>query len=124
MVAGEGTILVDPDDAGDMGQYLESLRRMTTLGIEALVPAHGPVQDDPLAIVEHYIAHRLMREAKVLEAVDAGLQTMDELVPRVYDDVRSEIWPLAERALEAHLRKLEADGVVEREQGRARRRPQ
>jgi DNA-binding MarR family transcriptional regulator len=32
------------------------------------------------------------------------------------------LWPLAAHSLEAHLRKLEADGVIEREAGRARRR--
>lgn len=122
MVAGEGTILIEPEDAGDMGQYLDSLRRLGRLGARALVPAHGPVQQDPAAIVERYISHRLMREGKVLAAIDAGAQTRDELVARAYADTPKPLWPLAARALEAHLRKLEADGVVVRENGRARRR--
>ncbi|MEM9458090.1 MAG: MBL fold metallo-hydrolase [Myxococcota bacterium] len=121
MVAGEGTILIEPDDAGDMGQYLDSLRRLGALGTRALIPAHGPVQDDPVAIVERYIAHRLKREARVLAAIDAGAETMDDMVARAYEDTPKVLWPLAARALEAHLRKLEADGVVVREGGRARR---
>ncbi len=121
MVAGEGSILIEPDDAGDMGQYLDSLRRLGALGAAALVPAHGPVQHDPVAITEHYIAHRLGREAKVLAAIDAGAQTMDEMVASVYAETPRMLWPLAARALEAHLRKLEADGVVVRTDGRARR---
>jgi len=121
MVAGEGSILIEPDDAGDMGQYLDSLRRLGSLGTTALVPAHGPVLEDPVAITEHYIAHRLGREAKVLAAIDEGAASMDELVARVYHDTPRMLWPLAARALEAHLRKLEADGVVTRTGGRARR---
>ncbi|MCA9708454.1 MAG: pyridoxal-phosphate dependent enzyme [Myxococcales bacterium] len=99
------------------------VERLRALGAAALVPAHGPVQSDPVAIVERTLEHRLMREAKVLAAIDAGLETTKELVPRVYDDAPPRIWPLAQRALEAHLRKLEAEGVVEREGGRVRRRP-
>lgn len=121
MVAGEGSILIEPDDAGDMTQYLDSLRRLGALGTAALVPAHGPVLEDPVAITEHYIAHRLGREAKVLAAIDAGAQTMDEMVARAYAGTPRMLWPLAARALEAHLRKLEADGVVARTDGRARR---
>lgn len=120
MVAGQGTILIDPDDAGDMGQYLDSLRVLGALGTRALIPAHGKVLDDPPAIVEHYITHRLAREAKVVAAVKAGAQTHDEVVAAAYDDTPKALWPFAARALEAHLRKLEADGVVERDGGRCR----
>ena len=122
MVAGEGTILVDPEDDGDMSLYLASLRRLGELGAKALVPAHGPVLHDPRAVVEHYVRHRLAREAKVLAAIDGGVEAPPELLERVYDDTPRAIWPLAARSLEAHLRKLEADGVIEREAGRARRR--
>lgn len=123
MVAGEGTILVDPDDDGDMALYLASLRRLRELGATALVPAHGPVLTDPRAVVDHYLRHRLAREAKVLAAIDAGAETSAELLARAYDDTPRHVWPLAARALEAHLRKLEGDGVIERQGDRARRRP-
>lgn len=121
MVAGEGTILIDPEDDGDMGQYLDSLRRLGELGARALVPAHGPTQDDPRAVVERYVRHRLGREAKVLAAVDAGAEDEGEILARAYDDTPRVLWPLAARALEAHLRKLQADGVIERHDGRSRR---
>jgi endoribonuclease LACTB2 len=122
MVAGEGTILIDPQDDGDMAQYLDSLRRLGGLGTRALVPAHGPVLGDPRAVVEHYVRHRLAREAKVLAAIDAGAAGEAEVLARAYDDVPRTVWPIAARSLEAHLQKLERDGVVEREGGRVRRR--
>lgn len=122
MVAGEGTILVDPQDGGDMVQYLGSLRRLGALGMRALVPAHGPVLDDPQGVVEHYIRHRLAREAKVLAALDAGASREAEVLAGAYDDAPRSLWPLAARALEAHLRKLEAEGVIERTDGRVARR--
>ena len=121
MVAGEGTILIDPEDDGDMRRYLDSLRRLGELGTRALVPAHGPTLHDPQAVVERYVRHRLGREAKVLAAVDAGAADEGELLARAYDDTPRPLWPLAARALEAHLRKLEADGEIERQGGRVQR---
>jgi glyoxylase-like metal-dependent hydrolase (beta-lactamase superfamily II) len=112
MVAGEGTILIDPDQDGDMAIYLDSLRRLGDLGARRLVPAHGPVLDDPIAVVDHYIRHRLGREAKVVAALGGSF---DEVLARAYDDTPKFLWPLAARSLEAHLRKLEAEGVVVRD---------
>lgn len=112
MVAGEGTILIDRSDDGDMAQYLDSLRRLGELGTTALIPAHGPVLEDPQAIVDHYIRHRLAREAKVVAAIDSGAVTIDEIVAIAYADTPRMLWPLAARALDAHLHKLEGEGVV------------
>ena len=119
MVAGEGTILIDPDGDGDMAVYLDSLRLLGEVGAGRLVPAHGPVLEDPRAVVDHYVRHRLGREAKVVAALDG---TFDEVLARAYDDTPQFLWPLAAKSLEAHLRKLEGDGVVVRDGTRIARR--
>lgn len=121
MVAGEGTILVDPHDGGDMAQYLASLRRIGELGLLALVPAHGPVLRDPQAIVDHYVKHRLAREAKIVQALGGGPLDMAALVAAAYADTPSALWPLAERAALAHLGKLVAEGRVTQDAGLWRR---
>jgi hypothetical protein len=51
----------------------------------------------------------------VLGAVRRG--ELDELLPRVYDDVRPELLPIARYSLEAHLIKLEREGRAACEQG-------
>lgn len=122
MVAGEGTIIVDPDDAGDMAHYLGSLARLRGLGARALVPAHGPVIDDPQGLCDHYVRHRLAREARVLAAIDAGAEDQAALLQHAYADTPRALWGLAARSLEAHLRKLEGDGAIVRSGGAARRR--
>ncbi len=123
LVAGEGTILIDPRDDGDMGQYLDSLRRMRARS-EGMrwVPAHGPVQDEPGALADYYIGHRLGREAKILASFE-GEAFIDEgeLLARSYDDKPAHILPLARGALEAHLQKLIAENKVQREGARLRR---
>ncbi|MBX7083379.1 MAG: MBL fold metallo-hydrolase [Nannocystaceae bacterium] len=115
MIAGEGTILIDPFDGGDMAQYLASLQRVAGLGARALVPAHGPVQHDPAAVIARYVAHRLAREAAVLGALHDGPQPPAVVLARAYADTPQMLWPLAERSLEAHLRKLVAEGRVRRD---------
>jgi glyoxylase-like metal-dependent hydrolase (beta-lactamase superfamily II) len=112
MVAGTGTIIVDPDE-GDMRLYLDSLARLKALAPRALLPAHGPTLTDAEGKLDEYVRHRLWREARVLSALTArGEATAADLVPDVYADVAPAVFPLAERSLIAHLIKLVRDGGV------------
>lgn len=112
MVASVGTILIAPGD-GDMAVYLEQLRRLAGLKARLALPAHGEPIDEPTALFERYVAHRLMREAKVLAAV-AGCGpeggTLDQILASAYDDVPPTTWPIAMLSLRAHLEKLVAEG--------------
>jgi glyoxylase-like metal-dependent hydrolase (beta-lactamase superfamily II) len=108
MVAGIGTILIDPSE-GDMALYFASLERLLARGPSALLPAHGPVIPDGPAKLAEYLAHRRMREARVLDAL-SDARTTAELVAIVYSDTPKVLWPLAERSLLAHLIKLEREG--------------
>ncbi|MEM7137289.1 MAG: MBL fold metallo-hydrolase [Myxococcota bacterium] len=113
MVASVGTIIVEPYD-GDMSLYLESLRRMAAAEPAALLPAHGDIIEDPQAMLGFYVAHRLMREGKVVDALRAhgGPAKPQDLVAKAYDDAPQAVWPLAVRSIEAHLIKLVRDGVA------------
>ncbi len=116
MVAGIGTILVEPND-GDMSLYLASLERMAAEEPSVLLPAHGGPLRDPGSTIAHYVRHRLERERKVLAALSAHgtSAAASELVPVAYDDAPPVVWPLAALSTEAHLEKLERDGKVRRE---------
>jgi glyoxylase-like metal-dependent hydrolase (beta-lactamase superfamily II) len=120
MVASEGTILIAPGD-GDMRVYLEQLARLSALGARLALPAHGEPIDEPAALFQRYVAHRLMREAKVLAALErkgtAGA-TAAELVPDAYDDTPAHLWPIARLSLESHLGKLVEEGKVTETEGR------
>jgi ribonuclease/clavin/mitogillin len=114
MVASVGTILIAPGD-GDMAVYLAQLERLAGLGARLALPAHGEPIDDPVALFRRYIAHRLMREAKVLAAVakrgEAG-GGAEDVLPDAYDDVPPTTWPIAMLSMLAHLEKLEHEGRV------------
>ena len=120
MVAGEGTILVEPGD-GSMADYLASLERMRALSPTFLAPAHGPVLTDAQGTLEHYLRHRRAREARIAAALGADWQVDDALLPVAYGDVSRLIWPVALRSLRAHLIHLEQQQLAERKGRRWRR---
>ena len=123
LVAGEGTVLIDIRDGGDMREYLDSLTRMAARVRDEraegrtprFVPAHGPVLDDPLAVLDYYLRHRLEREDKVRKAVvEDGRRVFPAILAAAYADTPKRAWPFAALALEAHLRKLVDDGELRR----------
>jgi ribonuclease/clavin/mitogillin len=117
MVASEGTILIEPGD-GDMRAYLRSLESLEALRASWALPAHGAPIAAPSALFRRYIEHRLLREAKVREALGAVGRSLGELLPRVYVDTPPALWPLARLSLEAHLLKLETEGHALRDSDR------
>ena len=116
MVAGVGTIVIDPPE-GNMAEYLRQLTRLKELPVGALYPAHGPVIAHGVVKLDEYLAHRAWREAKVLEAVRSFSMPvpLEDVVPRAYDDVAAFVWPIAERNTVAILEKLVAEQRVLRE---------
>ena len=109
------TVVIGPPD-GNMQQYLQSLARLQREPVTSIAPGHGLVIEDAQAEVARLIAHRLQREAKVVERLRrAGRATLDVLVTSVYDDVDPRLHPVAKGSLLAHLLKLEADGRAARD---------
>ncbi len=113
MVASKGTIIVAPPD-GHMATYLGQLERLAGLAPETLVPSHGGVISDPVAVLRRYIAHRLGREAAVLGALTGEPADLMTITRAAYPDVPPALHGLASGSTLAHLIKLD-------EQGRARR---
>jgi glyoxylase-like metal-dependent hydrolase (beta-lactamase superfamily II) len=112
------TVVIDPPD-GSMGDYLRSLERLKSIDIDAILPGHGEVMDQPQDAIDWLINHRLEREAKVIGALKAQPNaTSRELVPLVYEDVDEELHDLAEHSLLAHLIRLEEELRVRMENGR------
>lgn len=108
-VLGEGSVFIAPGE-GSLSAYLDSLRRLRSLDLEALCPGHGPVVWDPAAKLDEYIAHRLDRERRLLEALAAGLRTEPELLDAAWPEVPAALRPAAALTLAAHMEKLRSEG--------------
>jgi glyoxylase-like metal-dependent hydrolase (beta-lactamase superfamily II) len=111
-VMGWSTSVVSPPD-GDMTDYMASLDRLIARDDALLLPGHGPAISDPKPFMQALRAHRLEREAKVLEALTAAVMApVEELVAPVYGPLDPKLVQAAGRSLLAHLVKLEREGVV------------
>jgi len=120
LISGITTNVIAPPD-GDMLDYVNSLKRLQEVEIAEIVPAHGPVIADAQAKIAEYIDHRMLREQQVMEALEelSPGATIPEMVPLIYQDVDPKLHPIAAWTVEAHLIKLEREGLVERlEDGR------
>jgi len=112
------TVVINPPD-GDMQAYLQSLRVLLDLDLDWLAPGHGFLIDQPHQVVHRTVAHRLQREAKVVNALRSiGSGDIETLLPVVYSDVPERLHPVAARSLRAHLLKLRADGGAVESGGR------
>lgn len=107
-----GSTTVIPDDDGDLGDYMASLRRLQGLDVERIYPAHGPVIDDAPAKIREFIDHRMERERQVLAALADGLETIPAMVERIYADVPRSLHAMAAQSVHSHLKKLARDGRV------------
>jgi glyoxylase-like metal-dependent hydrolase (beta-lactamase superfamily II) len=115
VVLGAGTTVI-PDDTGDLGQYMDSLRRLLELDLETIYPAHGPVIRNPKEKIREYIAHRELRERQILAALGDGPLEAMGIVKKIYVDVPEYLHPAAASSVRSHLKKLERESrVVEHE---------
>ena len=106
-----GSVVVGSGE-GDMRGYLTALRRLHARDPERLYPGHGPVIDEPRAVLKRLLTHRLDREAWVLRAVIGGAETVAEITDTAYEKDVSGVRELAEATVEAHLEKLAVEGRV------------
>jgi glyoxylase-like metal-dependent hydrolase (beta-lactamase superfamily II) len=107
-ILGEGSVFVAPDP-GALRGYLAGLRLLQALAPRRIWPGHGPVVDDPAAKIQQYLDHRLDRERRLLEALDAGARSVDALLDGAWPDVQDRLRPAAAITLAAHLDKLDEE---------------
>lgn len=105
LMSGSTVIIIPPD--GSMRLYLESLRRLRELPLNALAPGHGARMPAAVAEIDRVIAHRTLREERLVRALAVrGRATLDELLPEVYADVPKFMHVYARYSLLAHAVKL------------------
>jgi glyoxylase-like metal-dependent hydrolase (beta-lactamase superfamily II) len=114
LILGGSTTVIPPED-GDLGDYMASLRKLQSLKLKRIYPAHGPVIEDAPAKIQEYIDHRLMRDRQILEALGDGLRAIPEMVARIYADVSPALHAAAAMSVQSHLQKLKKDGRVREE---------
>ncbi|HXH05665.1 MAG TPA: MBL fold metallo-hydrolase [Vicinamibacterales bacterium] len=113
LVSATSSVVVPGTRGGDLADYLASLRRVLALQPSMLLPAHGPVIDDPAAVVRAQLAHREARERQILDVLAAGAASIEEIRSAVYAGVDPALAEAARDTIRAHLTKLRREGRVE-----------
>lgn len=112
-ILGRGTTVIAHPD-GVLGPYLDSIAHLRELAVEGVVerilPGHGPVITEPLAVLDFYLEHRAERLDQVRTALDQGASTAREVVEVVYADVDESLWGAAELSVAAQLEHLRTEG--------------
>ena len=109
---GSTVVIAHPD--GSMKDYLNSLALLRNYNFNKIGPGHGDFLEEPMAVVDWIIDHRLEREKKVISKLkNFSNVTSKDLVESVYDDVDPKLHPIAIWSLEAHLYKLLEDEMVQ-----------
>jgi glyoxylase-like metal-dependent hydrolase (beta-lactamase superfamily II) len=106
-VLGRGTTVLDKED-GDLGDYLESLQRLSRYQARTVLPGHGPELPDLASVCSAYLAHRHRRLDQVRDALRTlgGDVSARHIVENVYSDVDCALWDAAESTVNAQLRYL------------------
>ena len=92
---------------GSLADYMRSLERLQELDLTTIYPGHGPEVTDPEAKIAEYIEHRMMRERRLVAALERGERSKAALLAEVWDDVPEQLRGAAAIAMQAHLEKLE-----------------
>lgn len=102
------TVVAWPD--GELAAYLASLttlrRAVDDAGVEAILPAHGPIIEAPEQVLAFYERHRHERLEQVRAALAQGARDADEVVAHVYVDVPENVLPAAKLSVQAQLEYL------------------
>jgi glyoxylase-like metal-dependent hydrolase (beta-lactamase superfamily II) len=104
------SVVIPATHGGSLSDYLKSLDRMLQLNPALALPAHGPVIDDPAALITHYVEHRAQREAQVLELLSSRVATVEDITRRIYSTISPDLAGMARESVLAHLVKLELEG--------------
>lgn len=111
-VLGIGTTAIAPPPYGDMVQYLDSLRRMQSLGGRVICPGHGPIVHQPRRKIQELIDHRRERDEQVLRLISQGKDRLSQIVRGIYPELDPRLERMAKGQILSHLHKLEAEGRV------------
>ena len=110
-VMGWSTSVVAPPD-GDMAAYLASLERLIARGDRILYPTHGSPITAPQEYLHELHAHRMMREAQILQSLRPSADTAKALAASLYPDIDLKLAAAAASQVQAHLEHLAKKGAL------------
>ncbi|MEM7094132.1 MAG: MBL fold metallo-hydrolase [Actinomycetota bacterium] len=110
-VMGWSTTIIPPPD-GNLNSYLDSLRLLMPRDDELYYPTHGAPITDPSTLVPALLAHREARTEQILACLGDGIDTIKEMVLRMYTHVDKKLYNAAGASVMSHLVALHEIGAI------------
>jgi glyoxylase-like metal-dependent hydrolase (beta-lactamase superfamily II) len=110
-VMGWSTTIIPPPD-GSLNSYLDSLRLLMPRDETVYYPTHGAPITEPTALVPALLAHRDGRTEQIMACLRDGIDTIKEMVLRMYTHVPPQLYPAAAASVMSHLVALHETGTV------------
>jgi glyoxylase-like metal-dependent hydrolase (beta-lactamase superfamily II) len=110
VMAWSTSVIAPPD--GSMGAYMASLEKVRGRDETIYWPGHGGPVLEPQRYVRALAHHRRQREAAILAALEAGAETVPDLVAKVYVRLDPSLVRAAGLSTLAHLEDLRERGLV------------
>ncbi len=108
---GWASSLVSPPD-GDLTDFMASCDALMASGITRAYSAHGaPIQDAQSRLAD-LVAHRHLREAQIIKALQDAPATSQEIANAIYIDTPDALMGMAARNVLAHLIDLTQRGLA------------
>lgn len=107
MFTGDTILGASSSTVRNLSDYMKSLEVLAQYKPETICPGHGPVVAKGARRIQFYIRHRQERERQVLEALQQGQNSVEQIVSYVYPrNLRRELRQGAARNVQTHLSKL------------------
>ncbi len=110
-VMGWNTTVVAPPE-GHMGDYIASLETLLQRSETVYFPGHGGRVTQAPRLVKAFIMHRRWRETQILDCLREGVDTINSILPRIYEGLASSLHRAAAYSILAHLERLIEVGKV------------
>ncbi|WP_297322548.1 MBL fold metallo-hydrolase [uncultured Bartonella sp.] len=110
VMAWSTTVIAPPE--GSMHDYMHSLDKLLQRDDLIYFPGHGGPVYKPQSYVRAVVAHRKMRERAIIERLNVGDRTVDDIVTAIYRTVPARLRKAAALSVLAHLEDLVTRGIV------------
>lgn len=104
VMAWNTSVIIPPE--GRMSEYLNSLTKLIGNEYQRLLPGHGGQARKPDRLMKAYLMHRKWREEAILEHINNGLTTIDDIVLRLYPHIEEGVRFAASLSVLAHAEHL------------------
>lgn len=110
-----GTVVIPATRGGNLAQYLDSLRLVKNLAPGRLFPGHGPIVENPQALISDYLAHRAERDEQIVAVLRLKARVPADIAGEIYPDLNPAFERAALETVLAHLIKLRDQGRVSKQ---------